>query len=61
MPQTCKTPAVQAGASRDHLGGWSQSLPTLDAYRAQFLTLAYSVRPEVAVMLSALAFDGGGR
>lgn len=59
MPQTCKTPAVQAGASRDSCGGRPQSLPSLDAYRAQFLTAAYAVRPEVAVMVAALAFGGG--
>lgn len=59
MPQACKTPAVGAGASRDSCGGRSQSLSSLDAYQAQFLTLAYSVRPEVASMVAALAFGGG--
>ena len=59
MPQTCKTPAVEAGASRDSCGGRSQSFPSLDAYRAQILTLAYAVRPELAVMIAALAFGGG--
>lgn len=61
MARTSKTPAVQAGASRDHLGGWSQSLPTLETYRAQFLTLAHAVRPELAVMVAALAFGGGAQ
>lgn len=59
MPQTCKTPAVEAGASRDSCGGRSQPLSTLDAYRAQFLTAAFAVRPEMAVMVAALAFGGG--
>ena len=59
MPQTCKTPAVEAGASRDSCGGRSQFLPSLDAYRAQFLTVAYAVRPEMAAMIAALAFGGG--
>ena len=59
MPRTSKTPACEAGVPRDSCGGRSHSFPTLDAYRAQFLTLAYSVRPEVAVMVAALAFGGG--
>lgn len=59
MPQTSKTPAVDAGASRDSCGGRSQSLLSLDAYRAQFLTAAYAIRPEMAVMLAAHAFGGG--
>jgi len=59
MPWTSKTPAGGAGASRDLHGGRSHPLPTLDAYRAQFLTLAHAVRPELAAMLAALAFDGG--
>lgn len=40
MPQTCKTPAGQAGASRDHLGGWSHVLLNLDEHRAQTLIAA---------------------
>lgn len=59
MPQTSKTPAVQAGASRDGFAGASHPSSSLEAYRAQFLTLAYALRPEVAVMLAALAFGGG--
>lgn len=59
MGRTSKTPAGKAGASRDHLGRWSHSLSTLDAYRAQFLCLTYGIRPEVAAMLAAVAFSGG--
>lgn len=59
MPPTSKTPAVEAGASRDSCGGRSHSLPTLDAYRVQFLTAAHAVRPDIAVMVAALAFGGG--
>jgi len=58
MPRTSKTPAVQAGASRDSFGGLSHPLPTLEAYQVQFLTMAHAVRPEVAAMLAALAFGG---
>ena len=59
MPQTSKTPPVQGGASRDQLGRCSHSLPTVDAYRTQFLILAHAVRPEMAAMVAALAFGGG--
>lgn len=59
MPPNSKTPAGEAGASRDRCGGWSQALPTLDAYRAQILIAAHAVRPEWAAMVAALAFDGG--
>ena len=59
MTQTSKTPADKAGASRDGLDGASHLSSNLDAYRVQFLTLAYAVRPEVAVMLAAIAFGGG--
>ncbi|NOW44532.1 hypothetical protein FHW96_000674 [Novosphingobium sp. SG751A] len=31
----------------------------MDAHRAQFLMLAYAVRPEIAAMLAAAAFGGG--
>lgn len=59
MPPKSKAPTGQARASRESCGGWSQPLPTLDAYRVQFLTLAYAIQPDRAVMLAALAFGGG--
>lgn len=58
MPPKSKTPAGKAGASRDLLGGWSRSLPTVDALQVQTLIIAYAVRPEVAAMIAALAFGG---
>ena len=58
MPQTSKTPPEMGGASRDMLGGWSQSLPTVDALRVQTLMLAHGVRPEWAAMLASFAFGG---
>jgi hypothetical protein len=61
MPRTSKTPAGEAGASRDSFGGPSRALPTLQAYQVQFLTMAHAVRPEVASMLAALAFGGGAQ
>ncbi|NYH95123.1 hypothetical protein FHS75_001442 [Novosphingobium marinum] len=36
MSQTCKTPPVGGGASRDQLGGWSRSLHTSEVHRTQF-------------------------
>lgn len=61
MGPTCKTPAVEAGASRDSFGGRSQTLPTVQAYQVQFLTMAHAVRPEWAAMMAALAFGGGAQ
>lgn len=58
MPPTCKTPTDKAGASRDMLGGWSQSLPTVEALRVQTLMLVHGVRPEWAAMLASFAFGG---
>jgi len=59
MDLTCKT-AAGTGVSRDLLGGWSRSLASPSAMQVQFLIAAHRVRPEVAVMLAAIAFGGGG-
>ncbi|WP_126173764.1 hypothetical protein [Altericroceibacterium xinjiangense] len=59
--QTSKTPPVAGGASRDQLGRWSQSLPILGGYQAQFLIAEHHIRPEVAAMVAALAFNGGAQ
>lgn len=58
MPPKSKTPAGKAGASRDQIGVWSQTVPTVAALQAQTLMLAYAVRPELAAMVAALAFGG---
>ena len=60
MARKSKTPAVEAGASRDSSAGTSQSLPTLEAYQIQFLTCVHAVRPEVAAMLASVVFGGHG-
>lgn len=60
MPPTCKTPADEAGASRDLLGGWSRNTPTPLAMQAQWLASVHHVRPELAAMLASLAFGGHG-
>ncbi len=57
---TNETPTVKAGASRDFLGGLSRGASNLENHQAQFLALAYAVRPELAVMLAAFAFGGNG-
>ena len=53
--------AATSGASRDSLAGLSLHPSSLALQRAQFLTLAYAIRPDMAVMLGALVFDGGGQ
>lgn len=61
MRQTCKTPADEAGASRDHLGGWSQSPLAPKPSRSQFLIGVRHVRPEPAAILAVPVFGGGTR
>jgi len=58
MPPTSKTPPIGGGASRDSFAGLSLPLSTLVAYQTQFLGLAFSIQPDRAVMLAALAFGG---
>ena len=53
--------AATGGASRDSFGGLSQHPPSLALQRAQFLTLAYSIRPDMAVLIGALVFEGGAQ
>lgn len=62
MVRACKTPPMggMGGASRDQLPGWSRSNLTLSTFRAQHLIGSYAVRPEIAAMVAALAFGGGG-
>jgi hypothetical protein len=59
MPLKSETPHG-GGASRNSCGGcFRDSLSPL-ALQAQFLIAAHHVRPELAVMVAALAFSGGG-
>lgn len=51
----------RGGATCDKLAGGARYLSTLEAERAQFLIAAYAVRPELAVMVAALAFGGAGQ
>lgn len=58
MPQKCETPRY-GGVSRKRCGGcFRGSLTTLNL-QTQFLITAYSMRPEVAAMMAAVAFGGG--
>lgn len=62
QPLKKETPlAATGGASRDSFGGLSQNLPSLAHQRAQFLMLSHAIRPDVAVMLGAIVFDGGAQ
>ena len=60
MPWKSKTPAEGAGASRDSFAGLSHPLSTPLAMQVQTLICAHHVRPEMAVMVAALAFVGHG-
>ncbi|ASJ91143.1 hypothetical protein [Porphyrobacter sp. CACIAM 03H1] len=53
--------AGTGGASRDSFAGLSHELSSLAHQRAQFLMLAHAIRPDMAVMLGALIFDGGAQ
>lgn len=60
--QEKETPlAATGGASRDSFGGLSFEPSSLALQRAQFLMLAYAIRPDLAVMLGALIFEGSAQ
>ena len=59
MSPEMQNPGVQAGASRNQLGGWLRPSLTLSAYRAQHLISTYDMRPELAALVASLAFGGG--
>lgn len=56
-----KGPGVQTGAGNHDAAGISNSgaINSIIAAQSQFLMLAHYVRPELAVALSAIVFDGG--
>ncbi len=60
MPLTCKTPAG-TGASRDSFAGLSLVPFTPTVVPVQFLIAVHHVRPELAVIVVALAFGGHGQ
>lgn len=48
-------------ASRDSFGGLSHTPSSLALQRAQFLMMAHAIRPDMAVMLAAMVFDGSAQ
>lgn len=62
MARTNETPAGSlAGASRESFAGLSRDHTSLALQRAQFLMLSHAIRPDMAVILGALIFDGGAQ
>ena len=53
--------AATGGASCDSFGGPSHQPSSLALQRAQFLMMAHAIRPDMAVMLGAMIFDGGAQ
>jgi hypothetical protein len=53
--------AATGGASSDSFGGLSHEPSSLALQRAQFLMLSHAIRPDMAVMLGTLIFEGGAR
>lgn len=60
MPQKQNPTAKGDRVLWNSLVGASTESLTLSAYRAQHLIGGYSIRPELAVMLAAIAFGGYG-
>jgi len=58
MPQTRKTPAGKAVASRDDSEGWARFMDRLEVGQSQFLMLAIRFGPEIIVFLAILANGG---
>ena len=59
MPQKSKTPADEAGASRDSFAGLSRRLFNLEAQLAQFPILTLHCGPDWLAILAAAALEGG--
>ncbi len=60
MPLKSETRAGEARASRNSCRGWFRDSLTPLEVQAQFLVAMHNVRPELAVMVAALAFGGHG-
>lgn len=59
MPQKCETPHI-GGVSRNSCAGSFRDWLTSLNLQVRFLIAAHNVRPEVAAMIAALVFGGGG-
>ena len=53
--------AATGGASCDSFGGPSHHSSSLALQRAQFLMHSHAIRPDMAVMLGTIIFDGGAQ
>lgn len=60
MPPKNEAPH-RGGATCDKLAGGARFHSNLEVQRAQFLMTAHCIRPELAVMVAALAFGGAGQ
>jgi len=58
MPQICKKTPAGTGASRDSFAGLSLFPFTLTAMPVQLLIAVHHVRPELAMMVAAVALGG---
>ena len=61
MPQKQNPTAKGSRVQWNALVGASTETLTLSSYRAQHLIGSYGIRPEMALMVAALAFGGGAR
>jgi len=59
MAAHMQNPGGKAGASRDSFAGLSLPFSTPCAMQSQLLIASHHVRPEMAAMIAALAFEGG--
>lgn len=60
MIREMQNPGGQAGASRNQLGGWLHSFPTVTDARAQMLTSRFCLSPWLAQDLAFLCFGEAG-
>lgn len=61
MAQTYETPADEAGARGDLLGGWSHSPSTLLDWRGQLIASRYALAPAMARQVAAHVCGEGGQ
>lgn len=59
MPHKSKTPGA-TGASRNSLDGCFRDYLSPTTLQSQFLITAHHVRPELAAIIAAVVFGGGG-
>jgi hypothetical protein len=55
-----QNPGWRAGVSRDQLGGWSHSFPTVEDWQVQMLGCRFCLSPWMARDVARLCFGEGG-